>query len=596
MNSLKSLYGTYRNGDVVTFVMEAKTNHPQVLLYDANTLEQKAQIEFPKENRIGRVYYLDYKVQEQEKLVYCFCENGEVLPDTRGKAFLKDKEYGVSRKKADFKAYFPPKPYPWGKDENPQITYQDCFLYLLHVRGFTMDDSSKVKEKGTFLGVTKKLSHLKKCGVTSLVFQPIYEFPELEEPDKANPLAKETLNYWGYKEGFYFAPKSSYAYTQDPATECKQMIHSIHKMGMEVILQMYYPGTVDANIVLTSLLFWAEEYHVDGFVLMGEKLPKESILKNPLLADKKLIFEDACDTPYGNAAGFDYDYYFSMRRFLRGDGWTLRHALFKLQEKYEQKHTIHFLSNFQGFTLADMVSYENKHNEANGENNQDGMNNNESCNYGIEGQTTKKKIVELRLKQVKNALCLLMLGTGTPMLFMGDELGNTQLGNNNPYCQDNEITWLNWKKNRFGKEIFEAFQAIMELRRRFPLLRPKKPFRMTDYLACGYPDLSYHGREAWRQPQNPQEGICGILYSGLYGTENTEKQSVYIAINLSDADAVLALPNLPVGSDWILEYSTEKTDLPILQQKEKEDCILMPAKTIRMYSSQICKASGKNKK
>lgn len=596
MNSLRSLYGTYRNGDVVTFVMEAKTTQPQVLLYDAHSLKLKEQLAFPEENRIGRVYYLDYKVQEQEKLVYCFSENGEILPDTRGKAFLKEGEYGTSKEKADLKANLPTKPYHWGKVLSPKISYQDCFMYLLHVRGFTMDESSNVLEKGTFLGVTKKLSYLKKCGVTSILFQPIYEFLELEKPDITNPLSCERLNYWGYKEGYYFAPKSNYAYTDDPVTECKQMIHSIHKMGMEVILQMYYPGTVDANIVLTSLLFWAEEYRVDGFVLMGENLPKESIQKNPLLADKKLIFEDACENSYGNTASFDYDYYFSMRRFLKGDGWTLRHALFKLQEKYEKKNTIHFLSNFQGFTLADLVSYENKHNEANGENNQDGMNNNESCNYGIEGQTTKKKIVELRLKQVKNALCLMMLGTGTPMLFMGDELGNTQLGNNNPYCQDNEITWLNWKKNRFGKEIFEAFQTIMELRSRFPILRPEKPFRMTDYLACGYPDLSYHGREAWRQPQNPQKGICGILYSGLYGSENTDKQSVYLAINLSDEDAVLALPNLPVGCDWILEYSTEKKDLAFFQQKEKEDCISVPAKTIRVYASEIRKVSCKNKK
>ena len=141
MNSLRSLYGTYRNGDVVTFVMEANTDHPQVLLYDANTLEQKEQIEFPRENRIGRVYYLDYKVQEQEKLVYCFSEDGEVLPDTRGKSFFKEGEYGTSRKKADLKAYLPTKPYHWGKVLSPKISYQDCLMYLLHVRGFTMDES-----------------------------------------------------------------------------------------------------------------------------------------------------------------------------------------------------------------------------------------------------------------------------------------------------------------------------------------------------------------------------------------------------------------------------------------------------------------------
>lgn len=596
MNSLRSLYGTYRNGDVVTFVMEAKTDHPQVLIYDADTLKLKEQLDFPRENHIGKVYYLDYKVREQEKLVYCFCENEKLQPDTRGKAFLKEKEYGTSREKSDLKAYLPTKPYHWGKDENPKIPYQDCFMYLLHVRGFTMDDSSNVKEKGTFLGVTKKLSHLKKSGITSLIFQPIYEFLELEKADITNPLAKEKLNYWGYKEGYYFAPKSNYAFTDNPVTECKQMIHSIHKMGMEVILQMYYPAGVDANIVLSSLLFWAEEYRVDGFVLMGENLPRQSIVKNPLLADKKLIFEDSCENPYKNASSFDYDYYFSMRRFLKGDEWTLSHALFKLQEKYEQKDTIHFLSNFQGFTLADLVSYESKHNEANGENNQDGMNNNESCNYGYEGQTTKKRIVEFRLKQVKNALCLLLLGTGTPMLFMGDEFGNTQFGNNNPYCQDNEITWLNWKKNRFGKEIFEAFQAIVELRSKYPLLRPKGPFRMTDYLACGYPDLSYHGKEAWRQPQNPQDSVCGILYSGLYEKDDDNKQSVYIAVNLSDADSSLALPNLPVGCEWILQYSSEKNDLVLQQQEEKEDCIEMPAKTIRVYASRKRKVAGKNKK
>lgn len=548
------------------FQMEAQTTDCGVVIYNKESGERLYEIPFEKEKRIGRVYRLDVTPENAGNISYSMREGKDIMPDLYGRAFLKQ-EYGREIAKNELQAIIVDSKYNWGNDTCPEISLEECIFYEMHVRGFTMDASSKIKEKGTFAGLKKKLPYLKDIGVTSLVVQPMYEFIEKEVTAYTKEFSyfQEKLNYWGYKEGFYFAPKANYAYTDNPVKECKDMIKAIHAQGMELIMQMYFPSTVNPNMILDALLFWSNEYHVDGFVLMGEKLPIELIKSNAYLATKKLIFDGSLEAYLPDASEMHNSYlgilkegyYYTLRRYLKGEENTLQAALGQMREMHVDYGTIKYLSHFQGFTMYDMVAYDYKHNEANEEENRDGADYNASWNCGEEGETRKKKIQALRIKQMKNAYTMLLLSAGTPMIFMGDEFGNSQGGNNNPYCQDNSTTWLDWKKQTKNKELLETFKSLVAFRKSYSLLRPKAPYRMTDYIACGYPDVSYHGAAAWKLPQEGYHRQAGILFYGAYEQEQKDS-SFYVAINMHWEKRTLAMPNLPAGMMWSLCLATDK--------------------------------------
>ncbi len=200
----------------------------------------------------------------------------------------------------------------------------------------------------------------------------------------------------------------------------------------------------------------------------------------------------------------------------------------------------------------DLVSYDRKHNEDNNENNQDGTDSNYSWNCGQEGPSRKKTIVSLRLQQIKNALLMLFLAQGTPLIFMGDEFGNSQKGNNNPYCQDNDTTWLNWKNINSNKEIYSFMKKLIAFRKEHGELHQKMPLRMMDYKSCGYPDLSYHGEFPWKPDTTAYSRQLGMMYCGRYGEEGTEKQDefLYVAYNLHWEPHEFVLPRLPKDKKW----------------------------------------------
>ena len=226
------------------------------------------------------------------------------------------------------------------------------------------------------------------------------------------------------------------------------------------------------------------------------------------------------------------------------------------------------MSNYFGFTLMDMVSYDYKHNEENGQDNRDGNDYNASWNCGEEGITRKKKILALRYKQLKNAMCMLLLSQSTPLIFMGDEFGNTQYGNNNPYCQDNKTTWLDWRGLEKQQEIYAFWKQLVAIRKQYPILSPENELRIMDYLACGYPDLSYHGRNAWRPQLESYYRYVGMMYCGKYATKKDGKEDVflYVGLNMHWEPHELALPKLPKGLKWVKLCATaegikEKTEL-----------------------------------
>ena len=195
---------------------------------------------------------------------------------------------------------------------------------------------------------------------------------------------------------------------------------------------------------------------------------------------------------------------------------------------------INYLTNYEGLTLMDLVSYERKHNEENGENNRDGFENDFSWNCGQEGPCKKKAVVRLRKKQIKNALTMLFLSQGSPLIFMGDEFGNSQKGNNNPYCQDNEITWLNWNNLNANRDIFDFTKNLIAFRKAHGVLHQPAPLRMMDYKMCGYPDMSYHGELPWKPDTSAYSRQLGILYCGRYGasTKETEEEFLFITYNM----------------------------------------------------------------
>mgnify|MGYP000819198064 CR=1 FL=1 len=224
-----------------------------ILIYDRKSGKKTHRVPFRQEERMGNVY-CKYLELEPENVGYQFYEGERTVPDLHAQGFLRKPAYGKIRKPADRIAVFPNEDFDWEQDMHPMLPYEDSTCYCLHVRGFTMHASSQVTHRGTFAGVVEKLDYLQEIGMTTVEFQPVYEFDETPEktvPKTSGELAAvagekngegklpgyRVLNYWGYREGFYYAPKAAYAAGEDPAEEFRLMVKEFHKRKMEVILQ-----------------------------------------------------------------------------------------------------------------------------------------------------------------------------------------------------------------------------------------------------------------------------------------------------------------------------------------------------------------------
>lgn len=561
-----------------------------ILLYDAAGGKRKEKIPFAEEDRIGNIYCKTVKGINPENICYQFYRGRTIVPDEHARKFVGRLGFGREQEKSGWKAGFLPETYDWENDSCPRIPYSSAVFYCMHVRGFTKHTSSGVTDKGTFSGIAEKIPYLKEIGITTLEIQPAYEFAECvfedennklrpygvnEQPDKCS--SEKKVNYWGYKKGFYYAPKAAYAAGADASEEFRQLVKSLHKNGMELVMQFYFPPEVNRNEITEILRFWVLEYHVDGFHLMGENLPVNMIADEPLLADSKLLYYEFGQTAYtcgqeetatqGEApkyphlAEYNDSYLYDMRRFLKGDENMLGSALKHMRYIPEKAGRIHYLTNYYGFTLADLVAYDHKHNEANGEENRDGNDYNCSWNCGEEGTTRSRRVKMLRTKQIKNAMCMLLLTQSTPLIFMGDEFGNSQKGNNNPWCQDNLTAWLDWGGQKKNSELLEFWKQLIAFRKAHPILHPKRELRLMDYISCGYPDLSYHGESAWRPQTESYHRHIGLMYCGKYaGTDGqAEDAFLYIALNMHWESHSLALPKLPKGMRWETAVMTGDT-------------------------------------
>lgn len=462
--------------------------------------------------------------------------------------------------------------------------YSDSIMYLAHVRGFTKHKSSGVTNPGTFSGIIEKIPYLKELGITALEIMPAYEFIELEDI-KSNNMSADTfltgepkINYWGYKDSFYFAPKASYAEKGVKATvSFSNMVRELHNAGIELIMQFYFPNDVKQAYILEVLKYWVFEYNVDGFHLMGEKIPLALLGTEPMLANTKLMYYTfpvndiygAGKPKFRNLAVYNDEFMYNIRRFLKSDEGQIGNVLREIREVDEKMGRIHYITNCNGFTLMDLVSYDRKHNLDNGENDRDGNPYNASWNCGFEGPTSRKAINRLRRKQIRNAIAFNLLTQSTPMILAGDEFGNTQGGNNNPYCIDGPVTWLNWNDLNKNSDIFEFVKKCLELRNNNKILHMDRPFRMTDYCECGCPDISLHGEEAWKVETDDLTRHFAMLYATIYSeVDNNGKRLkdkvkqdkktgyIYIAVNMHWSEHTFAIPKLQPGSEWEIVINT----------------------------------------
>jgi isoamylase len=407
--------------------------------------------------------------------------------------------------------------YDWEGDSPLQRPASRSIIYEMHVRGFTCHPSSGVSElrRGTYAGLVEKIPYLQELGITAVELLPVFQFDAQDAPPGL-------VNYWGYAPVSFFAPHQGYSSRQDPlgpVNEFRDMVKALHRVGIEVVLDVVFNHTAEGNqdgptlslrglenstyyileqdrsryanysgtgntlngnhpivrrMIADSLHYWVQQMHVDGFRFdlasilerdeSGNLLPTPPVLwdidSDPVLAGTKLIAEawDAAGLyQVGSFIGDSWRewngrFRDDVRSFFRGDEGTTAPLADRLvgspqiygHKEREAEVSVNFVTSHDGFTLNDLVSYDRKHNEANREDNRDGVDDNRSHNWGVEGPTGDPAVERLRNRQVKNFLAVTMLSLGLPMILMGDEMRRTQYGNNNAYCQDNETSWLDW--------------------------------------------------------------------------------------------------------------------------------------------------------
>jgi glycogen operon protein len=376
------------------------------------------------------------------------------------------------------------------------------------------------------------------------------------------------------------------------------------------------------KLLMDSLRYWVTEMHVDGFRFdLASTLARElhevsklsaffdTIHQDPTLAEVKLIAEpwDVGDGGYQVGqfpilwAEWNGLYRDTVRRFWKGDDGELSKFAYRLTGssdlyQYDGRKpyaSINFITAHDGFTLTDLVSYNEKHNEANGENNQDGANGNDSWNMGAEGPTDDPGINEMRERQVRNFLATLLLSQGVPMITGGDEVGRSQMGNNNAFCQDNELTWYDWNLDAPRKRLMEFTSKLIQLRLSHPNLHRRKFFQDRQIRGSVVRDIAWYNTdgnefsdENW---QSTWSKSLGLLLNGRtleYMDEEGKKivdDSFLILINASADGVEFTLPQPPNGNPWGVVLRTENIDNPF-EKIQLEDKIIVGGRSLVLLS------------
>lgn len=528
-----------------------------LLLYRTGEAKPVREIELKEEPLYGEIRTVLVDIADARGCEYIYLIDGKRTVDSYAKAVSGKEKWGKeAASEHGIRGRVTESFYDWEGDVPLCIPEHETVAYTLHVRGFTKHTSSKVKQKGTFAGLQEKIPYLKELGISQIHCMPVYEF---EENGKY-------MNYWGYGPAFYFAPKASYSACGDAETELKDLIKACHRERIEVVLDMPFVSGLPYRMISDCLRYYRTEYHVDGFIINPFHVSLEELRKDPLLKRAKIMKKQD-------------DFQNTMRRFLKGDEGMIPDVIWWLRHLSDEDGIFNYITNHTGFTLHDLVSYDGKHNEKNGEKNQDGPDYNYSWNCGAEGPSRKKQITELRRNQVKNAFLLLLLAQGTPCILAGDEFHNSQHGNNNVYCQDNETGWTNWSGLAKNRELFEFVKALIRFRKEHKVLHSEYELTGIDRAACGIPDVSYHGESAWRVPSDVASRQLGVYYSG----EAQGEPSCFIAYNMHWLKHSFALPALKKGKKWYLAVSTADGVLAKERLPENQKEITVDERTIAVF-------------
>ncbi|MDQ3156405.1 MAG: alpha-amylase family glycosyl hydrolase [Actinomycetota bacterium] len=404
----------------------------------------------------------------------------------------------------------------------PLVAWDRTVIYEAHVRGMTMSSESVPSElRGTYAGFAHAsvIDHLLALGVTTVELLPVHA--HTTEPVLA---ARGLTNYWGYNTVDYFAPHAGYAATDDPITEFRDMVDVLHEAGLEVLLDAVYNhtaiGAVDRSwyrneegelvdfsgcgntldtsrtevqdFILDSLRFWANDLGVDGFRFdLASALARDAehqidlpgalftrIAEDPDLGTLKHVLEPWDATGDGYALGkfgmpfaeWNDRFRDDLRDFWRAandDLGLLASRMAGSSDLFQSPlQSVNLVTAHDGFSLRDVVSYDRKHNGENGEDGRDGADDNRSDNCGVEGETDDPVIIGRRQSRAANLLASLLVARGVPMLRMGDEFGHTQKGNNNAYCQDNELSWMPWRADE-GWDFRQLIAQLVDIRQAF---------------------------------------------------------------------------------------------------------------------------------
>lgn len=355
--------------------------------------------------------------------------------------------------------------------------------------------------------------------------------------------------------------------------------HYYNFSGCGNVMNCNHP--VVRSFIIDCLRHWAIEYRVDGFRFdlasilgrdqngapMANPPILESLAFDPVLGKMKLIAE-AWDAgglyqvgsfpSWNRWAEWNGRYRDDMRSFLKGDDGMAGNAITRITgsrdlyspERRGHKASVNFMTCHDGFTLYDLYSYNEKHNEKNGWNNTDGDNNGHSWNCGAEGETDDPNVNGLRRRLIKNAFAALLCSRGPAMFFAGDEFCNTQFGNNNAYCQDNIISWLDWSRLEEFKEIHDFVRHMIQFRKEHPILR-----KMTKPSSCQFPEISVHNGTPFNASTDYKTKLIGIMYAGR-NEEDTEDDIVFYCMNAYWEPLVMQLPVLPNGKHWHVDTNT----------------------------------------
>lgn len=563
---------------------------------------------------IGNVYSVMVEGFDWANTAYLFMLDGTYVVDPYAQRIIGREVWNDElRWQKKYRVYggFSTESYQWKHDNCDRLASENTMIYKLHMRGYTMNHGMRQEKQGSYLGVLDHLQQLQKLGITTLEFQPIYEFEEMIYDTKQRVTSNREVtmerqeshkvNYWGYGDGNYFAPKASYFGGNDPINAMKSMVDAIHEQQMECIMEISFSNEYFKEYMIQALRFWVREFHIDGFHLVGINFPMESILDDPYLAATRLYAEqfpqEALEREKRNVDKrlfiYNDEFLYALRKLENHMDGNLEQLFNQMRRQNVSYGFVNYAANTTGFTLYDSFAYGEKHNEDNGEENADGNNYNCSCNYGIEGTTRNKEIEQMRYQQMRNAFATLLISQGTPLILAGDERGNSQQGNNNPYCQDNTVGWVQYGRSKRALGLEQFVMEMSQFRRAHPMLHTTQPVRMNDYQHMGCPDVSLHGEEPWIGGIGPEKRCIGIMYAGAY--EHTgEKQDIYIALNYQYEASTLALPKLTGQKRWCLIMNTAMDDGAFAKRMialENQQTIEVPGQSISILLGEVIEES-----